>query len=273
MPELPEVESIVRALRPCIEGKTIREVRILDERLLENAPASRLPFLCRGQSIAEIRRRGKFIIFRLGNDSHLLTHLRMTGKYLYSERERAPQRHTRLIIDFSDGSQLHYHDLRRFGRIAFYPGRAGVREALSRLGPEPLGDEFDARYLWRKSRQSARAIKQLLLDQAVVAGIGNIYASEILFQAQISPFRSARQLKFEEIERIIRASRRILSQAIQCLGTTFSDYRTPGGGKGGFQERLQVYGRQQQPCPRCKQPIQRLTQAQRSTFFCPSCQQ
>ncbi len=271
MPELPEVENIVRALRPQVIGKVICRVELFDLRFQENSTPSVLRATLVSQTISQIQRRGKFIIFILSNGWQLTTHLRMTGRYLYFPRQETPDKHTRLVISFADGSQLHYHDLRGFGRLALYP--PGVKiEALEKLGVEPLGPDFTPQYLQKKVGQRNTAIKQLLLNQTVIAGIGNIYAAEILFAAAVSPFKPANQLKPADFKRLVQATRQILSKAIQCLGTTFSDYRTPDGEKGNFQECLQVYGRSGQPCPRCNTPIQRVTQAQRGTFFCPRCQ-
>ncbi len=271
MPELPEVESIVCALRTQIVGKVIRRVEVFDLRFPENSAPSVLQATLVRQTISRIQRRGKFIIFILGNGCRLTTHLRMTGKYLYFPRQETPGKHTRLVISFTDGSQLHYNDLRAFGRLALYPPGTEI-EALEKLGVEPLGPEFTPQYLQERVGRRKIAIKQLLLDQTVIAGIGNIYAAEILFAAAVSPFKPANQLKDADFKRLVQATRQILSKAVQCLGTTFSDYRTPDGEKGSFQECLQVYGRSGQPCPHCNTPIQRVTQAQRGSFFCPRCQ-
>lgn len=271
MPELPEVESIVRALRPYIIGKTICQVEVFDPRLLENTTSSVLQTTLVNQTINQIQRRGKFILFSLSNNYKLTTHLRMTGNYLYFSQQSASDKHTRMVISFADSSQLHYRDLRRFGRLTLYPIEAKIK-VLEKLGPEPLDTDFSPEYLQERTGQRKIAIKQLLLDQSIVAGIGNIYASEILFAAAISPFKPANQLKTAEFKRLVQAIRDILNKAVQCLGTTFSDYRTPNGETGNFQGCLNVYGRADQPCANCNTSIQKAFQAQRSTFFCPHCQ-
>ncbi len=271
MPELPEVESIVRGLRPRITDKVIEKADVLEPRVLQNTIVSEFESALVGQSVSKVKRRGKFMVFVLNNGFRLITHLRMTGNYRYFSYKQIPGKHTHVTIDFEDGAQLHYKDQRRFGRLALYKPDIKI-ETLEKLGPEPLGPDFSPRYLQNKSGQRKISVKQLLLDQSVIAGIGNIYASEILFDCAVSPFTPVNQLKTADFKRLVESARKILNKAVKCLGTTFSDYRTSDGEKGGFQECLQVYGRAGRTCFRCGGPVKRAVQGQRATFYCPRCQ-
>ncbi|MBI5787713.1 MAG: bifunctional DNA-formamidopyrimidine glycosylase/DNA-(apurinic or apyrimidinic site) lyase [Candidatus Schekmanbacteria bacterium] len=271
MPELPEVESIVRGLRPNICGKVIWQIEILDSRLLPNITPPDLQNKVTGRTIGQLQRRGKFILFVLANKSCLLAHLRMTGKYLYFPAQKSAGRYTRMIISFSDGSQLHYEDLRRFGQLSFHASQSDI-PSLADLGPEPFSAEYSVSYLQKKFASGKRPVKVLLLDQRIIAGIGNIYACEILYRAGISPYRPTNLISKQETERLVAATREILEKAIQCQGTTISDYVMSNGDTGSFQECLNVYERGGESCNVCSTPVKRVKQAQRSTYFCPTCQ-
>ncbi|MBI1987342.1 MAG: bifunctional DNA-formamidopyrimidine glycosylase/DNA-(apurinic or apyrimidinic site) lyase [Nitrospinae bacterium] len=270
MPELPEVETIVRGLRKGLIGRTIREVIVRRPDLVGDACAfaSRL----RGSPIQEVHRRGKFILLRLG-ESSLLIHLGMTGRLLLYPGEGPIDRHTHLIFVLDRGGQLRYHDPRRFGRLHLVETREeGSLPCLQRLGPEPLGPDFTPQELAHRVASSGRSIKDLLLDQRQVAGIGNIYASEILYRARLHPALKANGLSPLQARKLHRAIQEVLSLAIDHRGTSISDYLDASGEPGGFQALLRVYGREGHPCRRCRGPIARIVQGQRSTFFCPKCQ-
>lgn len=272
MPELPEVESVVRSLRPNIIGKTISQVDVFDSRLLENSRLADLQVVLVGQKFSQIQRRGKFILFILSNGYQLTAHLRMTGNYLFYHGQQPAGKHTRMVISFADGGQIHYQDMRRFGQLSLFSPESKI-EKLEKLGPEPLSSDYTPQYLKNKIGQLKAPIKQLLLDQTIIAGIGNIYASEILFDALISPFKPANAINPAEYNRLVQSTRKILEKAILCQGSTISDYQTPEGKNGNFQECFQVYGRENEPCYKCSQPVKRVAQAQRSTFYCPACQE
>ncbi|MBI2877189.1 MAG: bifunctional DNA-formamidopyrimidine glycosylase/DNA-(apurinic or apyrimidinic site) lyase [Candidatus Tectomicrobia bacterium] len=270
MPELPEVETIVRGLQGGLIGQSIREVIVPRPEMVGDASAfvSQL----RGRSIQEVQRRGKFILLRLEGLSFLV-HLGMTGRLLLDPEGGSIDRHTHLILLLEGGGQLCYHDPRRFGRLHLIETQQeGSLLCLQRLGPEPLEPDFTPQVLAQRVAASGRAIKELLLDQHQIAGIGNIYASEILHQARLHPLWRARALRPAQVRKLHRAIQEVLSRAIAHRGTTISDYLDASGDRGGFQALLQVYGREGDPCHRCRARIQRIVQGQRSTFFCPRCQ-
>jgi formamidopyrimidine-DNA glycosylase len=262
-PELPEVETFVRGLAPAV-GRTIVSAEILDARL--GVSASDLA----GARITRIRRRGKYIGIDLGDGRSLVVHPRMSGRLRLECRE-CEAKYTRMILRLDDGQFIYFVDPRRLGT-------ADVHEdgfELS-LGLEPLDAGFTVAALAKLARPSRAPIKQLLLDQRKVAGIGNIYAAESLWRARIDPRRPANALSKVEIGRLHKAIVGVLGEAITQLGTTLgtsvSDYRPTAAEGGSFQNRLAVYGRAGAPCERCGEDIERVIQAGRSTCFCPACQ-
>jgi formamidopyrimidine-DNA glycosylase len=265
MPELPEVETIRRGLEEGLLGARLSGVEVRDPRLLRDCPLPELARL-RGRALKRVARRGKFLILDFEGRA-LVIHLRMTGRLLPQE-----EGHTRLILNFSEGKRLVLDDPRRFATLACV--RADELEGfepLRRLGLEPFtpGYTFEN---FRKILETNREIKPLLLDQAKLAGLGNIYANEALFRAGIHPQRRANSLSPEEAQRLFKAIPELLEEAIALQGTTISDYRTATGESGGFQLFLKVYGRAGEPCPRCGTPIEQLSQGGRSSYFCPKCQ-
>lgn len=254
MPELPEVETIVRGLRPHVVGKEIVSVQAWDPQLAHVPPALDLP-VC----VASLSRRGKHILFGLG-DRVLVLHLRMSGRVLWAKRR--PAGRVRLSLRLADGG-VHFVDPRRLGTAAV------VREFAGDLGPEPLGDLTG---LFSALRESRMPIKLWLMDQRKIAGIGNIYAAEILFRAGIAPTRPASSLSRAEVGRLQAAIPAVLEEAIACCGTTLGDglYRGPQGEMGACE--LSVYGRAGEPCRRCGTPIQRTVLGGRGTYACPRCQ-
>lgn len=264
MPELPEVETIVRTYRPRLEG---RRIVAFESQWPKNvAPsAAHARRALRGQLIERLARRGKFIVFHLGDGSHLLVHLRMSGRFEWAAEHERPPAHVRATWDLDDGNRLLFCDARKFGRITH---AADLAAATAGLGPEPLGRGFTAGVLATLLRERRRQIKPLLLDQSLIAGLGNIYTDEALFRAGLHPTRVASQLSAGEVERLHEAIRYVLRLAIRNHGTSI-DWIYPGGW---MQNRLMVYGRTGEPCRRCGTQIEGLRIAQRGTHVCPRCQ-
>ncbi|MBN1977652.1 MAG: bifunctional DNA-formamidopyrimidine glycosylase/DNA-(apurinic or apyrimidinic site) lyase [Anaerolineae bacterium] len=271
MPELPEVETVARGLRATLPGRTITAVKVLWARsvvpLKPNAFARRLA----GQTITGVGRRGKWIVMSLSKGDTLLIHLRMSGRLLVEAEDCLDSRHLRAVFLLDDGRRLSFVDQRKFGRLHLTddPG-----QVLKALGPEPLSDAFTAERLTETLKRRKGRIKPLLLNQRFLAGLGNIYADESLWRARIHPLRSADTLTPAEVRRLHEAIRAVLAAAIASGGTTLDDeaYRQADGQPGEFLGKLVVYGREGQPCPRCKQIIERIVVGQRGTHFCPSCQ-
>jgi len=276
MPELPEVESLKRLLARSIIGRTIVSARINEPRL-RRAVAADFAAAVSGRRIEKLRRRAKYLIIDLSGGVSLLGHLGMSGSLTYRDARFVPDkfdaRHDHIQFQLDDGNALVYNDPRRFGLLKLLPTvELESSVELAALGPEPIGDSFDAAYLAKTARGRKAAIKNLLMDQRVVAGIGNIYAAEILFRAGVRPTRRAGRLKRIELERIVEATAPILRAAIDGRGTTFRTYRDSSGRPGDFVTRLQVYGRAGEPCYTCSTTIRSTTVGQRSSFYCPTCQ-
>lgn len=258
MPELPEVETIVRGLRGRVEGRVIAKTWGMD-----------FGRSLMGKRILAARRRGKYVVFSLHDGSTLLVHLGMTGRLLHSQRALGLSKHTRAFLILGDGSQLRFDDVRRFGKLKFYRRGEPIPE-IERLGVEPLGPGLSSRALRRILRRTRRRVKDLLMDQSVIAGIGNIYAHEILFASGVNPLAASCGLSDQMVSSLCRNVKRILRNAIEKEGTTLSDYQTVEGREGKFQKSLQVY--RKHTCPRCKGPIERVKLSGRSTYYCPRCQ-
>lgn len=270
MPELPEVETIVRGLAKVVPGQTIRSLRILDPKLA--AGFSINPSRLVGRRFVSVSRFGKYIRFLLDDGSSLIAHLRMTGKFIYTPNaEQAEEKHLRLVASFRDGSRLFFKDVRRFGTIRYLAAGEQAEEEET-IAPDPLSAGMNgARFagLVSKTRQ---AVKLFLLNQQRISGIGNIYACESLFRAGINPQRPANTLSPAEAKRLFREIRALLREAIRHNGTTISDFGNVDDKSGEFQHWLRVYDQEGQACRRCKTPIARIRQGQRSTWFCPHCQ-
>lgn len=271
MPELPEVQTIARELNAAIPGRRIEAVRIFREDFLSGLPAGAFREALTGRRLGRVIRRGKFLVIRLEPPGYLVAHLRMTGKFALSGPLAAPAPHHRLWLELDGGGVLVFQDLRCFGTLEVVR-RLADSAALGRLGVDPLSRRFTPAWLRRGLAASRAPIKHWLMDQGRIAGLGNIYASEILFAAGLSPWQPAHSLDAAAVARLHRLTRHILRQAIRRNGTTISDFRRVDEKTGGFQRFLKVYGKAGDPCPRCRTPISRSRQQQRSTFFCPSCQ-
>lgn len=273
MPELPEVETVVRGIRGALEGRRIVGVRFGKTDFIEDPAAlnEKLP----GCRIARVERYGKFITLALeplatpGKEFHLFIHLGMTGQ-LMSRRPYEPvAAHTHAFVELDDGRELRYTDIRRFGRILLV-SESHMGTMREKLGHDPLeitGQEFLKEFSGRRAR-----IKALLLDQRVLRGMGNIYTDESLWRAHIHPARLAAQLHPRQLKALFRAMRKVLTAAIRLRGSSISDYLDAEGLPGEYQSRHRVYGRKGKPCPRCRTPIRRSVVAGRGTYFCPRCQ-
>jgi formamidopyrimidine-DNA glycosylase len=270
LPELPEVETTRRGLAPHVRGRRIVTLELYERRLRWPVPAG-LPRALRGQRIVAAGRRGKYLLLEL-RDGTLLMHLGMSGNLRLTRRHapRASHDHFDLVLD--SGVALRFNDPRRFGSLHYTRGDPLRHPLLKDLAPEPFARSFDDPYLWRITRGRRVAVKQLLMNSRLVVGVGNIYASEALFRARIRPRRRAGGLTRAEAARLTRAVRAVLTRAIRAGGTTLRDYLGADGEPGYFRQRLYVYERAGRPCRRCGTPVRSLTQGQRSTYYCPSCQ-
>jgi len=273
MPELPEVETVRRMLHATVVGRTVASVRLSGLRLRSPIPAG-LPARARGRRITAVRRTGKYLLIDLDGEVTLLSHLGMSGRWLFHARPPAAlEPHVHARVRFGDGAEMWYQDPRRFGLLRLVTTARLARDpALVRLGPDPIAEPPTGAGLAALARGVRTSVKAFLLDQRRVAGIGNIYASEILHRAGVDPRRRAGTLGRGEWDRIAAGTTRVLGEAIDRMGTTFSAYRTLWNEPGAYGERLLVYDRADEPCRRCGAPIRRIVQAQRSTFYCPSCQ-
>jgi formamidopyrimidine-DNA glycosylase len=281
MPELPEVEVLARHLRPLLRGQTIRAVNVRRAKVLSPTSARELARVLTGAKFQAVTRRGKYLLFALHSKAlkknvMLLGHLGMTGRMFLAQKKEPLPKHAAVVLNLGAKNFI-YEDTRYFGRLTL------DLSAVAKLGPEPLAGKFPAAAFARQLKKSRQAIKVKLLDQSLVAGVGNIYASEALFRAGVSPRRAANRLTFAQVEKLRRALREILAEAIDCGSTlplNFAAGKSDGvfyfgraaGAPDFYAERLQVYDRAGKPCWRCGLPIQRIVQAARSTYFCPRCQ-
>ena len=274
MPELPEVETIVRGLRPHLTGQTLSYPRLHHTDVLRRVSRERLLRTLRGNRIDDVSRRAKHVVLELRTGQRLVIQPRMTGSLiLYDRRLRAEERRYAVLqMRLASGAQLVFRDVRRLGTVWLLSSREWERYT-QRIGPEPLSDAFTASQLAAQLRPSRQAIKKVLMDQQRLAGVGNIYANEALFRARIDPSRPAKQLSDADYGRLFRAVRAVLREAIAADGTTLRDYRTGTGQTGSYQFVLRVYGREGQPCMRCRTPLVTTHAIDgRATTFCWHCQ-
>ncbi|CCO22968.1 bifunctional DNA-formamidopyrimidine glycosylase/DNA-(apurinic or apyrimidinic site) lyase [Maridesulfovibrio hydrothermalis] len=270
MPELPEVEVISRGLSEALVGKTIESVKILNHSSVK-MPWYLFSSRVAGEEITRVHRRAKLLIMDLGEDLHITFHLKMTGRVLAHEGATSPDTHTRLVFGLADGGSIEFHDTRKFGEV-----RALNNEELQdwdfyrNLGPEPL--ETTAAALAERIEGRKAQIKGLLLNQSVVAGVGNIYADESLFRSGIHPKAKASDLSKDSLEKLFSEVQSVLKQAISENGSSIRDYVDAGGDAGGFQNSFKVYGKKGEPCPDCGHIFEGATVAGRSTTFCSKCQ-
>ncbi len=273
MPELPEAETIVRALRQRLPGARVRRISIKHRDILvPGLSAQRLSRTLRNRRFTGVSRRGKNVVLEFEGDIRLIINLGMTGRVVTSEAQRAAElRHVAARFELDDGRSLLYDDARRFGCLDLRDAR-GWAERTAELGIEPIADEFTAAALHALTRASRSPIRNFLLDQKKVAGIGNIYANEALFRAGVRPTRRAHRLTRREAGALRDHLRDVLNESIAQRGTTISDYRDAFGEGGGFDRWLRVYDRTGEPCLVCGTPIKRIVLTNRSAFYCPRCQ-
>lgn len=263
MPELPEVQTVINSLRPHLVGKELEYIEAVRSSAVEDLRQDATSFGC----ITAIHRRGKYILIHTASGAVVMVHLRMTGKLLWNV-PRKRMKYVRAIFHFSDGSALYFDDVRSFGRVRILH-KEDIHELDDKLGPEPLEKTFDGAYLKTILSKRSGPIKNILLDQHVVAGLGNIYTCEVLHRAAILPTRAGITITAGEASRLAQAIRTVLHSAIQAGGTTVADYRSSDGKDGSYQHQLMVY--KQSYCT-CGAPVQRIKQAGRSTFYCSKCQ-
>jgi len=271
MPELPEVETTRRGVEPAVRGRVLQQLLIHETRL-------RWPVLrtwaeqVRGKRILAVHRRAKYLIFELDCNASLLLHLGMSGNLRVLSSNAPHLKHDHLDFMLDSGLTLRFNDPRRFGCLLLVHGDPQQHPLLRELGPEPLTAQFDTEHLWLATRGRRIAIKQLIMNARIVVGVGNIYASEALFQAGIRPGRQARGLKRHETQALVAAIKDVLAKAVKVGGTTLRDYVGADGSPGYFRQKLFVYERAGEPCRRCQQPIRHRVQGQRSTYWCHACQ-
>lgn len=270
VPELPEVETTRRGVRDALVGRTVAAFDLHEPRLRWPVePALRRELV--GRRVRDVRRRAKYLLLDLDGGS-LIAHLGMSGslRVMPADSPRLPHDHYDLVLD--SGQCLRFNDPRRFGSLHWCTGNPAAHPLLARLGPEPLEPAFTAAHLGRLARRRRAGVKLFLMDQHVVVGVGNIYASEVLFRAGVRPRRAAGRVTAAEWARIVAAVREVLGQAIRQGGTTLRDYVNADGAPGYFRQELFVYERAGEPCRRCATPIRHCVQGQRSTYYCPGCQ-
>jgi formamidopyrimidine-DNA glycosylase len=273
VPELPEVETVRRGLAPALEGRTIERVEILDERLTRPFPPAQVAARLVGERVETVERRGKYLIVRFESGRVLLIHLRMTGNVLLGvQGAPAELLHRRAVVELDGGAKITYRDVRRFGTwLLLEPGE--LDDYLSeRLGPEPLERWFSPRQLAQRFTGRRAPVKAVVLDQRVVAGLGNIYADEALWYARVHPLRPAEQLSADEVTAVHKGIRRALRTGIARQGATLSNYVSPDGERGSMQDEFRVYGRDGESCERCGTPIEKTRAGGRGTWYCPHCQ-
>ena len=272
MPELPEVETVGRGLAAKLLHCRVAHVWLGKLPLRRPLPPKLAPQLA-GQTLLAVNRRAKYLLLRFTGQKTLIVHLGMSGRMTIADGPQPRQRHDHMVISFEDGQTLTFNDARRFGVLELIgTGLETEHPLFAALGPEPLDAQFTPACLAKQLQGRKTPLKVALLDQHVVVGVGNIYASEALFRARLNPERSAGSLTTGEAKKLTASIKAVLKAAIAAGGSSLRDYVQSDGELGYFQHAFKVYGREGQPCPRCTTPIQRITQAGRSTFFCPVCQ-
>lgn len=272
MPELPEVENVKNGLKELIVGKTVVDVRVLWSNIIAEPSISDFQNNLRGQKIEDIQRRGKFLLFVM-TDYVMISHLRMEGKYHIEPSDAPVTKHTHVIFAMHSKEELRYLDVRKFGKMSLVDKTTvHLHPSIMNLGPEPTSETLQSEHLMTHLKRTGRPIKACLLDQKIVAGIGNIYADEILYDAGIHPERKADSLDVKEIECLRDAIITIMTRAVEKGGTTIRTYSNAFGIQGNYQSFLKVYGKENEACPKCHHKITKIKVAQRGTHYCPQCQ-
>ena len=272
MPELPEVETVRKTLEKKLKNKKIININIIYPRIFERQKLEEIANEIKNQTINDLKRRGKWLIFEL-DDYYLLSHLRMEGKYLYRNIDDDIAKHELVIFNINNEFELRYRDTRKFGRM-YLIKKDSINEdnPLTKLGYEPWDEKLDASYLKAKFKNKSLPIKSVLLDQTIITGIGNIYADEILFLSKINPYKKAKDLNEEELDSIIVNTQIVLEKAIKEGGTTIRSYTSEEGVSGRFQNDLLVHMREKEKCYNCQEFIIKEKIGGRSTYYCPNCQ-
>ncbi len=278
MPELPEVETVARDLRPLVRGRRVERVEVRMPGIVRYPDEQTFAALLRGRRFGELARRGKYLLLPLDEETAappplLVCHLGMTGQLRLVPPATPEPDHLHVVLHLDGGDELRYRDPRRFGRLLLgTPDELIAARAMPLLGPEPIADEFTGALLWHRLEGRRAPIKALLLEQTVVAGVGNIYADEALFRARIRPLRPAGTLSRPAVRRLAVALREVLGEAVLNRGSSVVNYRDVWGEAGSQQDRLLVYGRAGEPCVRCGRPLRLSRIAQRSAVWCGWCQ-
>ena len=271
MPELPEVETSRRGIEPHIVKRKVQDVIIRQHQLRWPIPKT-LPKKIIGHKLQRVTRRGKYLLLNFAEDNTVIIHLGMSGSLRICTTGTPAGKHDHIDFVFGQNKVLRLTDPRKFGCVLWTNEPAEQHKLISKLGPEPLGDDFSSDYLYAQSRKRQCSIKAFIMNSHIVVGVGNIYASESLFISGINPKRKAGSLSKARCEKLFIAIRQILEASIEQGGTTLRDFTREHGQPGYFAQQLQVYGRAGEPCPVCSKPIKQLTQQNRSTFYCATCQ-
>lgn len=273
MPELPEVETVKEALNQTVKGQTIKDIELRYEPMVKNMSADEFKEKLINQTIQEVSRRGKYLVFHF-DDYQLLSHLRMEGKYFYVDSDFELNPHVHAILTLENGKRLLYQDTRKFGTYHLYDKAIDLETTapFQVLGLEPFATEFTPSYVKEKIQNKKKPIKSLLLDQTVVCGLGNIYVDEVLYRARLHPLTSSSELTDKDIANVVKYTVEVLARAIELGGTTIRTFRSSHGVSGTFQNELLVHQRKGENCYECHTPIEKIKVGGRGTYFCPTCQ-
>ena len=272
MPELPEVETVKETLKKLVLNKRINNVVILYPNIIDTPVVDEFIKNISNEKIHDIKRRGKWLLFELDN-YYLLSHLRMEGKYIIRNHGEEYEKHEHVVFELDDNSELRYKDTRKFGRMHLIKKEELDNcKALSNVGLEPFDESLTNKYLLEKYKIKKLPIKTVLLDQSIIAGIGNIYADEILYLSNINPLKQTNKITKKEADKIIENTRLVLRKAIESGGTTIRSYESSEGVHGRFQQELLVHNKVHQDCPNCKNEIIKIVVGGRGTYYCPKCQ-
>lgn len=270
MPELPEVETVKNSLKKLVLNKKITSVNVMYDNIIEYPSVNEFKEKLINQTIDDIKRKGKWLIFEL-DDYVLLSHLRMEGKYIIRNKEDIFEKHEHVEFIFSDNKSLRYKDTRKFGRMYLYDKKSAFnKKPLIDLGLEPWDKELNVNYLKEKLKTKSLPIKTILLDQSIITGLGNIYVDEVLFLSNINPLTKPSELKDSDLEKIIKYTKEVLESAIKLGGTTIRSYESSEGVHGNFQTSLLVHTKE--ICPKCNTKIEKIKVGGRGTYYCPKCQ-
>ena len=273
MPELPEVETVKEALNQTVKGQTIKDIELRYEPMVKNMSADEFKEKLINQTIQEVSRRGKYLVFHF-DDYQLLSHLRMEGKYFYVDSDFELNPHVHVIFTLENGKRLLYQDTRKFGTYHLYDKAIDLETTapFQVLGLEPFATEFTPSYVKEKIQNKKKPIKSLLLDQTIVCGLGNIYVDEVLYRARLHPLTSSSELTDKDIENVVKYTVEVLARAIELGGTTIRTFSSSHGVSGTFQNELLVHQRKGENCYECHTPIEKIKVGGRGTYFCPTCQ-